>query len=204
ALGDFERSVARAVIDDDDLVVGVVEHCERSQALIHRPLGIVGADHYRDPRVALQRRRQYAGVLPHYLVERRFRPAFPVDQTEGPVLDQMTAGEPFVGPGENESASDTRLEGGVYLPGQDSSLPLLSLTERIYTEFGQHERLVEGDIVQPRDVSAKSGLVVQVDVEADEIGEIDRQIFGRWIIGVADQRLRMLGLGADDEASEKA
>ena len=81
---------------------------------------------------------------------------------------------------------------------QDRTAPLLllALAERIDAELGQHQRLVDGDIVQPRDVSAEGGLVVQIDVEADEIGEIDRQIFGRWIIGVADERLRMLGLGA--------
>ena len=32
ALGDFEGAVARAVIDDDDLVIGIVEHLERGEA----------------------------------------------------------------------------------------------------------------------------------------------------------------------------
>src|SRR6266403_5451326 len=110
----------------------------------------------------------------------------------------MTAGEPFVGPREDEGAGDTGLEGGVHLPRQDAPLFLLALAKRIYAEFGQHERLVERDIVQPRDVSSESRLVVQINVEANEIGEIDRQIFGGWIIGVTDERIWMFGFGADD------
>ena len=116
----------------------------------------------------------------------------------------MTACEPLVGPSENKSAGDTCLESCVHLPGQDLPLPLLALAERIDTEFGQDQRLIEGDIVQPRDISAEGGLVVQVDVETDEVGEIDGKIFGRWVIGIADERVRVLGLGADNQASEKA
>src|SRR5580700_11445080 len=116
----------------------------------------------------------------------------------------MTAGEPFVGPREDEGAGNTGLEGGVHLPRQDAPLFLLSLAERIDAEFGQDQRLVEGDVVQPRDVSAEGGLVVEIDVEAYEVGEIDRQIFGRRIIGVADERRWMLDFGANNEASEEA
>ena len=112
----------------------------------------------------------------------------------------MTAGEPFVRPGKDEGAGDAGLECGVHLPRQDAPLFLLSLAERIDTEFGQHQRLVEGDIVQPRDVSAEGGLVVQIDVEADEISEVDGQVFGRWIISVADKRLRMLGFGLTNQS----
>src|SRR5262249_7059084 len=103
-----------------------------------------------------------------------------------PILDQMATREPLVGPRKDEGAGDAGLEGGMHLPGQYLPLSLLSLAERIYTELGQYQRLVEGDIVQSGDISTECGLVVQVDVEADEIGKVDGQIFGRWIIGVTD------------------
>src|SRR5690349_1512829 len=115
----------------------------------------------------------------------------------------MTTGEPLVGPGENEGPRDARLEGGVHLPGQDLPLPLLTLAKRIDPEFCQDQRLVEGNIVQPCDVATKSGLVVEINIETNEISEVDRQIFGGWIIRVADERLRMLGLGTANERSEK-
>jgi len=52
ALGDFEGAVGRAVIDDDDLVIGIVEGFERRETRLHRALGVVGAHHHRYPRVA--------------------------------------------------------------------------------------------------------------------------------------------------------
>ena len=116
----------------------------------------------------------------------------------------MAAGEPLVGPGEDKGARHPGLEGGVDLPGQDAALLLLALAERIDAEFGQHQRLVDGDIVQPGDVPAEGGLIVQIDVEADEIGEIDGQVFGGRVVGVADERVGVLGLDAGDEALEKA
>ena len=133
-----------------------------------------------------------------------FGSAVPVDEAKGPILDQMAAGEPFVGPGEDKGSRDAGLEGGVHLPGQHLALPLLPLAEGIDAEFGQDQRLVDRDVVQPRDISAERGLVVQIDVEADEIGEVDGQILGRRVIGVADQRVGMLGLDAGDKALEKA
>ena len=127
AFGDFEGAVARTVIDDDDLVIGVVQHLERGEARIHRALGVVGADDDRHPRIARQRRRQRAAIAALDFGERRFRPALAVDEAERPILDQMAAGEPFVGPGKDESAGDPRLERGADLPGQDPLLALLRL-----------------------------------------------------------------------------
>ena len=102
----------------------------------------------------------------------------------------MAAGEPLVGPGKDAGAGDPGGEGGMDLPGQDIALPVLALADRIDAELGQHQRPVDGEVVQAGDIAAKRGLVVQVDVEADEIREVDRQIFGRWKVGVAHERLR--------------
>ena len=51
--------VARAVVDDDDLEVGVGERAERREAVVDRVGGVVGADHDRDlgPRRARPRAR---------------------------------------------------------------------------------------------------------------------------------------------------
>ena len=53
--------------------------------------------------------------------------------------------------------------------------------------------------MQPGDIAAKRGLLVQIDVEAQEIGEIDRQVFGRRKVGIADQRAGMPGAHQRDE-----
>src|SRR5207248_1911575 len=106
------------------------------------------------------------------------RPTVAVGQAERPILDQMTAGEPLVGPGEDECAGDTGGKRGAHLPGQNVRLLLLAVTHRVDAELGQYQRLVDREIVQPGDVAAERGLLVQIYVEAEEIGEIDRQVFG--------------------------
>ncbi len=77
--GDLEGAVGRPVIDDDDLVIGIIENFERGETGLHRALGIIGADHHRNPRVARQRRRQRSLVAPGDRVEGRFRLALGVD-----------------------------------------------------------------------------------------------------------------------------
>src|SRR6516164_9593538 len=116
----------------------------------------------------------------------------------------MPSGKPFVGPSENKCARDPGLEGRANLPGKDAPLFFLPLTHRIDAEFGQHKGLIDGEIMQARDVSAKRRCVVKVDVKTDEIGEVDRQIFSRWEVGVTNQCFRMFILDAGDEAFDEA
>ena len=192
ALSDLERAVGRAVIDDDDLVIGVVEGFERGEAGLHCALCIVGAHHDRDPGIARQRRRQHALVAAGDLVKGWLRPALPVDEAERPVFDLMSAGEPLIGPGKDKSAGNAGRKGGAHLPAEDAGLLVRAVAHRVDAELGQDERLVDREIVQPRDIATERRLLVQVDVEAEEIREIDGQIFGRGKIGVADQRAGML------------
>src|SRR6185437_12285718 len=133
----------------------------------------------------------------------QLRPTLAVDQAEGPILDEMSAGEPFVGPGEDEGAGHPHGEGGADLPGEDGALPLLALAHRIDAELGENERAIDGEVVQPRDVAAKGVLVMQIDVEAEEIGEVDRQILGGWEVGIADERAGNLFLDGGDEFLEE-
>ena len=59
----------------------------------------------------------------------------------------MAAGEPLVGPSEDEGAGDARGERGADLPGENSRLLLLAAVHRIDAELGQHQRLVDRQIV---------------------------------------------------------
>jgi hypothetical protein len=90
----------------------------------------------------------------------------------------MPAGKPLVGPGKDECPRGSCRKGRADLPGQDAALLLLPQTQRINAEFGQDQRLIDREIVQPRYVSAERRLVVEIDVEANKVGEVDRQIFG--------------------------
>src|SRR4029077_16386952 len=53
AFSDFKGTVARAVIDDNNLIIWIVEGRERGQTAIDCALRIVSADHDGDPGVAL-------------------------------------------------------------------------------------------------------------------------------------------------------
>src|SRR2546428_12433896 len=61
ALADLERAVLGPVVDDDDLVVGVVERAQRLEAGVHGALGVVSADDDRNTRRALEARRERPG-----------------------------------------------------------------------------------------------------------------------------------------------
>ncbi len=199
ALGDGEAAIGRAVIDDDHLVIGIIELRERFEAGRHRALGVVGADHDRDARRARQRGRDRSLIARAHGRKRRLRIAVTIDEAESPILDQMTAGEPFIGPGEDAGTGDAHLESGAELPGQDAHLLVIAFAHRIDAELGQHQRPVDGEVVQPRHVFAEGMLVMEIDVEAEEVGEIDRQIFGRREIRVGDEPL---GIDVLDEADE--
>ncbi len=58
---DFGGAIARAVIDDDDFVIRVIELADRFEAGAHRALGVVGAYDHRDHR-GLRGRRRAASV----------------------------------------------------------------------------------------------------------------------------------------------
>ena len=188
-LADLERAVLRAVVDDDHLVVGVVERAQRLEAGVHGALGVVGADHDRDTRRSLEARRQRGRVLRLDRAVGGLRLPVGIHQTEGPVGDLRAAGEPVVGPGEDEGAGHARLEAGADHPGEQLGLPVGALAQRVDAELGQHERLVLGDVLEPREVAAEVDLAVEVDVEGDEVDEVGHvEVLGGRKVGVAHQR----------------
>ena len=74
---------------------------------------------------------------------------------------------------------------------EELGLALLALADRVDAELGEHQRLVLGEVLQPREVAAEVGLAVQVDVEGDEVEEVGEvEVLGRREVGVADQRAR--------------
>src|ERR1700730_849467 len=116
----------------------------------------------------------------------------------------MSSGEPFVGPGEDDCPCDPRLERRMNLPGEYAALLLLAQPHGIDAEFGQHQRPIDCKIVQSRNVPLERCLIVEIDVEADEVGEVDRQIFGRRKVGIADECFRMRLSDACHQAPDKS
>ena len=90
------------------------------------------------------------------------------------------------------------------LPGKYAPLFLLPQSRRIDAEFGQHQRPIDCKIVQSRNVPPERCLIVEIDVEADKVGEVDRQIFGRRKVGIADECFRMRLSDACNQAPDKS
>src|SRR5258706_16254009 len=111
-------------------------------------------------------------------MKRRLQLPVAIDKAKAPILDQVAAGEPLVGPGEDKSAGDPGGKRGAHLPGQDLPLFLGTVVHRVDAELGQDQRLVDGEVVQSRYVATKCSFIMEIDVEAEKIGEVDRQVFG--------------------------
>ena len=104
ALGDGAGRIATAVVDHDDLVVRIGEVPQRLEALLHRALGVVGADHDGDP--GRVRRRGCGGprvdvadgIEGHSPSQAALRPRAGMlgpdlcDEVEGPDIDVPSAG----------------------------------------------------------------------------------------------------------------
>jgi hypothetical protein len=127
-----------------------------------------------------------------------------VDEAEGPVLDEMAAGEPLVGPGKDEGAGRAHGESAANLPGKNARLLRLAFAHGVDAELRQHQRAVDREIVEAREIAAERPLLMQIDVEAEEIGEVDGQILGRGKVRVADETVGMDLLDRRHQPLEKA
>ena len=111
------------------------------------------------------------------------------------------SGEPLVREREGEGAGRAQRERRPHLPGERRRLLLRPLAAGVHAEFGQHERPVAGQRVQPIEISDEVFLAMQIDVEREEIGEVGFEIFGGREIRVADEPL---GIAALDDLHQLA
>ena len=148
--GDGGGGVGRAVVDDDDLEVRVVEGAGVAEALVERGGRVVGADHHADrrPRRSVEVGDRRA-VPPAGDVERRAgRPVGP-GQPEVPALDGGVAHPPLVGPGEDAGAGDAPLERRLQLPVEDLGLApprLRPVGAGVEADLAEHQRPVAGEV----------------------------------------------------------
>ena len=187
AVGDLAGGVGGAVVDHDDFEVGVVDLGEGGQAAVHGGVGVVGAHDHRDKRrVGRQMGQLLAVDVGHGLVGRLLLAHLGHD-AELPVLDQVAAGEPFVGPGEDHGAGHAQFKGGVQLPGQGLGHMLLVVADGVHAEFGQDQRQFAGHVLQALHIGAEGLLVVEVDVKRQEVQKGQAQVFRGRVVGVGDQ-----------------
>src|SRR5690348_14450584 len=138
--------------------------------------------------------RQYGIVLPQFFaqeVQRFFWLSLPSDQSKRPIRDFLLAGVPFIGPGKEDRARETAFNHTIDMPAQHFRLLVLSVPDRVHSEFAKDKRAFLGEILQSKEIPLEVALIVQVNVEAKEIDVLRQQKFGRRIGGVGIQRTRI-------------
>ena len=120
---------------------------------------------------------------------RRLEAALAIDQAERPVVDVVAAAPPFVGPGERDGAARAFLERGADVHRRDCRLAVFAFADRVGARLGQQQRLVAGDVLQPRQVRAQLGFAMQIDVERADVEERQVEKFGRREVDVGEERV---------------
>ncbi len=116
----------------------------------------------------------------------------------------MAAAPPFVRPRVGDGAARAFGECRADVHRGDLGLPVFALANRIGAGFRQQQRLVAGDVLQPREIRAQLGFAMQIDVERAHVE--DRQVeklCGRKV-HVGEQRLGRCGLCVFVEVAKKS
>ena len=129
ASGDGAGGVARPVVDEDDLEVGIGQVLDRREALVDGGGLVVGADHDGDlrPRAPLGRGERRVRERLGGRAQRGLGLPLRVHEAERPVVDRLSAPPPLVGPREHDGAAGALGERGPELHGGDRGLAVLAL-----------------------------------------------------------------------------
>ena len=144
--------IRRAVIHNDDLVVGVGQPLQGLEAIADGARAVVRADDHGDPRPGEIRREGYFAESVSYGGERGLRRAVSAREAEGPVLDVVRVPVPLVGPREDESTGASCGECRPDLPIERSCLLGLAIAKAVEPELAHEERAVLGEVLQAVEV----------------------------------------------------
>ncbi len=126
-------------------------------------------------------------VLPEFFAQgmkRFFWLAIARDKSECPISDLLFAGEPFVGPGKENGASESTFDHAIDMPAQHFGLLVLAVSDCVHSEFAQDERTLFDEILQTEEITLEIALLMQVNVKAKKIDVLREQKFRRRISGV--------------------
>ncbi len=197
---DLLRVVGRAVVDEDDFVVGVVDLFERGEAAVEGFRAVVGADDDGGLRVGGKLHARGHGTVAReevfYGFERGFFCAVAAHEAERPVENFLASAEPFIGPRVDDCAGETAADDAFDVPAEHFGLLLLGVANGVHAEFAEDERLVVGEILQAGEVAVEVVLAVQVDIEGDEVAVLREEVFGGRVARVGEQGAG-IGLASD-------
>src|SRR5262245_31589585 len=115
----------------------------------------------------------------------------------------MAAAPPLVGPRERDRAARALLKCGAHVHRGDVRLSRFAFSNAVGAGLGEQQRLMTGNMLEAREVRAKLGLAMQVDVERAHVEERQVEEFGRWKIDVREERIGRDVLRVTIEATKK-
>ena len=116
----------------------------------------------------------------------------------------MAAAPPFVGPRERDRAARAFLERRADVHRRDLGLARFAFANAVGAGLGEQQRLVAGDVLQPREIRAQLRLAVQIDVERADVEEREIEKLGRRKVDVGEQAVRRRGLRVLVQVAQKA
>ena len=197
--GNRRRGVGGAVVDHDHFVVRILEPARALEAIAQRARAVVGADHDRDPRPHMRGRERHVAERALHGRQGRLGSAVATGDAERPVLDVGPAAVPFVGPRVDERAGAARGKRRADLPRQRPRLAVLAVAQAVETQLGHEQRPLPRQVLQAGEVGVESFFGLEVDVEAQEVGEAKIQILGGRIVDIGDETP---GVGLADERAQ--
>jgi hypothetical protein len=130
-LGDLPRAVRRAVVDDNDFIIWIVQVLQRGQTRIDGSLAVVHANNHRYFRMRDEIRRQGVVVNLFDLPKAGFCRRLRSTKSESPVLNLKSflsgVGVPIIGPGKDYCAGGAGFKAGAQLPGKSFGLEVVPL-----------------------------------------------------------------------------
>ena len=192
ARGDVRHAVRRAVVDQQDFVVGIVKFLERFERPGQRLPAVVAADDHGDLRIAREcRQGAVAAEDRGDFVERRLGRAIASDQPKGPVADRMPAREPLVRERKHARPGQTAAEDLVEVHGDQLGLLLVAVSDRVDAVLAQDQRSLVCLVRQALQVAAELLALVQVDVHGVEVHVARPQVLRGWVAREGHQRVRV-------------
>ena len=154
---EMRGGIRRAIVDDQDLQIWIVERTGVLEALIDRRLRVVRAnDHAHRGPIALQ----VANVVPVPLLghlEGRLRRSVATRKAEVPALDGLAAHAPRVRPREDAASGDAALHRNLELPIEGLGLTVLafSRSRAVQSDLAEHERPGAGRVLKLGQIAMK-------------------------------------------------
>ena len=188
---DVPGCIARPIVDDNDLQVGVGQLVERRQTVGDGVRRVIRAHYHRHlrPFRSVAGRKRGAGEDLLHGCESRLKASRLIHQAKGPVVDRPTSTPPLVGPGVGHRTAGAFGKSRSYVCRCDARLALETLAQAIPAGFREQQRSGTREMLQTREVATELGLSMQIDVVGEDVERIEFEVLSGREVYVRQQAI---------------